>query len=169
VTTEGRTLLEERGRKGVFAATRAANLAPLDCRVWSHLLGYGYMGWWEKDTLWSLFQKAIALNPYRQNPYKAMSELIMAKWFGSDTEHADFYHNYGNMFPLMFYDAATENFFEGYVNGDSAQNRIDRHKKLVENVGKSLRWNAFQDGMHALGHGKMAELFLLVLFEGGEG
>ena len=105
------------------------------------------------------------LNPYRDEAYTTLANLLQARWYGSDDEYNEFRNRYPDIYPLLFYDAATDAFFKDYISGNSPKDCAARRKKLIENVTQYPVWDSFQEKTrqyfqsHLLDTGKWTNYF----------
>jgi len=141
VTKEGRRLFKERIPKAYEAANKASEVAPQDCRTWASLVRMGTGCGYEKEKIQGLFEKAIAINPYRLDVYQCYWNYLQPRWYGSEEEMWAFARKYKDRFPSLITSAGYDAF---WVYADEGTPTIESRKKqlasVAENVKKSGYW-----------------------------
>lgn len=146
VTEEGWHLMRQRMDRADKAAQRAAQLAPRDCRVWHTLIAMGVGVPYGKRRVKVYFDKAVALNPYRQGVYTSYLNYLAPKWFGEEGDDIAVVRKYKKYNPFIVYQPAAETFYDNSETKTVEQRRA--HMKAVsENVRTSPYLADFREGM----------------------
>jgi hypothetical protein len=146
VTREGWELMQERMVKAVEAANRAAAVAPSDCRVWSHLLGLGTGAQFKPEVMQGYFEKVLALNPYYYTPYQTYLNYLTPKWFGNEEVEWAFVHKYGDLFPLLGFQASSDSFWDKR-DAKTIAEKEQQYKQFANNVKNSVHLEDFEKYM----------------------
>jgi hypothetical protein len=87
---------------------RAESLNPLDCRVYSALLGVGKGQNWTKEEMAKVFNKSVSIDPAYYPSYEEILETKMPKWFGSTEEMMAFAEKWQDRQPYLMVLALEE-------------------------------------------------------------